>query len=242
MKILSKVIVFFLVLIVIFSSVEAQNGKVLIFSKTKGFRHGSIQKGTEVITKICNVQNIEVVATEDASVFQYKNLKEYDALIFLNSTGDLLDEKQQKALVKYMKNGGGFVGIHAATDAEYDWPWYGEMIGGYFLSHPKQQNAKVLIINKEHPSTEMLSDEWIRWDEWYDFKNVSPNITVLAKLDETSYEGGKMNNDHPIVWIQEFGGGRVFYTGFGHTDDTYDEPMIQIHIIKGILWAMGKID
>ena len=114
-------------------------------------------------------------------------------------------------------------------------------IGGYFLSHPEQQNAKILVINKDHPSTEMLSDEWTRWDEWYDFKNVSPNITVLAKLDETSYEGGKMNNEHPIVWFQEFEGGRVFYSGFGHTDGTFDEPMIQAHLIKGILWAMGRL-
>ena len=222
------------------SALVAQQSKVLIFSKTKGFRHASIEHGRTIIADLCLKNNIAVDSTEDASNFTFNNLKKYDALIFLNTTGDLFNEKQQEALVKYIQNGGGFMGIHAATDAEYEWEWYGKMVGGYFMSHPKQQNAKIKVINKNHPSTSMLPDEIERWDEWYNFKNVNPDITVLATLDESSYEGGEMNGNHPIVWCHEFDGGKIFYTGFGHTDATFDEPLMQKHMLGGILWVIGK--
>ena len=222
------------------SALVAQQSKVLIFSKTKGFRHASIEHGRTIIADLCLKNNIAVDSTEDASNFTFNNLKKYDALIFVNTTGDLFNEKQQEALVKYIQNGGGFMGIHAATDAEYEWEWYGKMVGGYFMSHPKQQNAKIKVIDKDHPSTSMLPDEIERWDEWYNFKNVNPDITVLATLDESSYEGGEMNGNHPIVWCHEFDGGKIFYTGFGHTDATFDEPLMQKHMLGGILWVIGK--
>lgn len=222
------------------SALVAQQSKVLIFSKTRGFRHTSIEHGRTIIADLCLENNIAVDSTEDASIFTFNNLKKYDALIFLNTTGDLFNEKQQEALIKYIQNGGGFMGVHAATDAEYEWEWYGKMVGGYFMSHPKQQNAKIKVINKDHPSTSMLPDEIERWDEWYNFKNVNPDITVLATLDESSYEGGEMNGNHPIVWCHEFDGGKIFYTGFGHTDATFDEPLMQKHMLGGILWVIGK--
>jgi len=222
------------------SAVKAQDVRVLIFSKTMGFRHGSIEKGREVLARLLLEQNIRVDSTENASLFSYNNLKKYNALIFLNTTGNLFNENQQEALVKYIQGGGGYVGIHASTDAEYDWPWYGKMAGGYFKSHPKQQEAVVKVVDKNHLSTKMLPDEWIRFDEWYNFKQVNPDIKVLAKLDETSYEGGEMENDHPIVWYHEFEGGRIFYTGFGHTNETFEEPLFMEHVMGGIQYAIGK--
>ena len=224
----------------IISMIQAQNDRVLIFTKTKGFRHQSIEKGRAVIASLLLDQNIQIDSTENAEKFTLNNLKKYKALIFLNTTGDLFDDNQQKALINYIEQGGGFVGIHASTDAEYEWPWYGKMAGGYFESHPEQQEAVIRVIDKNHASTEMLPDKWTRFDEWYNFKNVNPDIKVLAKLDETSYEGGSMNNDHPIVWYHEFDGGRVFYTGFGHTDETFDEPLFRQHVMGGIKYAMGK--
>jgi type 1 glutamine amidotransferase len=224
----------------ILSMTQAQDTRVLIFTKTNGFRHQSIEKGREVLTELMLTRNIQVDSTENADLFTIKNLKKYDALIFLNTTGDLFNETQQQALIKYIQDGGGYVGIHASTDAEYDWPWYGQMAGGYFKSHPKQQEAVVRVIDKNHPSTRMLPDEWKRFDEWYNFKDVNPDIKVLAKLDETSYEGGEMNNNHPIVWYHEFEGGRVFYTGFGHTDQTFEDPLFQEHVMGGIQYAIGK--
>jgi len=240
MKIIKSFLLFSLIIFIAIPVLEAQESKVLIFSKTKGFRHKSIEHGREVIADLCLSNNISVDSTEDAELFTFKNLQQYDALIFLNSTGDLFNEKQQKALVKYINNGGGFVGIHAATDAEYEWEWYGRMAGGYFKSHPEQQNAKIKVLSKDHASTIMLPDEFVRWDEWYDFKSINPDIIVLAKLDETSYEGGTMDNDHPIIWYHEFEGGRVFYSGFGHTNETFDEPLMQKHMLGGILYAVGK--
>jgi type 1 glutamine amidotransferase len=240
MKTIKSFLLYSLVFFIAIPALEAQESKVLIFSKTKGFRHKSIEYGREVIADLCSSNNIAVDSTEDAELFTFKNLKQYDALIFLNSTGDLFNEKQQNALIKYINNGGGFVGIHAATDAEYEWEWYGRMAGGYFKSHPKQQNAKIKVVSKDHGSTNMLPDEFVRWDEWYDFKSMNPDIIVLAKLDETSYEGGTMDNNHPIIWYHEFEGGRAFYTGFGHTNETFDEPLMQKHILGGILYAIGK--
>jgi type 1 glutamine amidotransferase len=224
----------------IIPELEAQESKVLIFSKTEGFRHESIEHGRAVIAEMCSNNDIAVDSTENSALFITKNLKQYNALIFLNTTGDLFNEKEQKALVRYIRDGGGFVGIHAATDAEYDWQWYGKMAGAYFKSHPKQQKAKVKVIRKDHPSTNMLPDEFVRRDEWYDFKNVNPDIVVLATLDETSYKGGKMDNNHPIVWYHEFERGRIFYTGFGHTNETFDDPLMQKHILGGIKYAIGK--
>ena len=143
----------------IISMIQAQNDKVLIFTKTKGFRHQSIEKGRAVIASLLLDQNIQIDSTENAEKFTFNNLKKYKALIFLNTTGDLFDDNQQKALIKYIEQGGGFVGIHASTDAEYEWPWYGKMAGGYFESHPEQQEAVIRVIDKNHPSTEMLPDE-----------------------------------------------------------------------------------
>ncbi len=222
------------------SFANGQNEKILIFTKTKGFRHQSIEKGKKVIADLLENKGYRVDTTADASVFKDEILEQYAALIFLNTTGDLFDEQQQEALKQYVRDGGGIVGIHAATDAEYDWPWYGNMMGGYFQSHPKQQNATVKVIDKNHPATEMLPDEWNRWDEWYDFKDMNPNIKVLAKLDESSYKGGKMNDDHPIVWYHEFEGGRIFYTGFGHTDETFGDELFLKHLMGGINYVMGK--
>lgn len=240
MKTFKLFLMFILVFLMTVPVLEAQESKVLIFSKTKGFRHKSIEYGRKVIAEMCLDNNIEVDSTENSALFTTKNLKQYNALIFLNTTGDLFNDKEQKALVKYIRDGGGFVGIHAATDAEYDWEWYGRMAGGYFKSHPKEQKAKVNIVNKDHASTKMLPDEIKRRDEWYDFKNINPDIIVLATLDETSYKGGKMNNNHPIVWYHEFEGGRIFYTGFGHTNETFDDPLMQKHILGGIKYAIGK--
>jgi type 1 glutamine amidotransferase len=240
MKTIKIILTFLIIQLFSGTMANAQDTRVLIFTKTKGFRHQSIEKGREVLASLLLSHNIQVDSTENAALFTASNLKKYDALIFLNTTGDLFNEEQQQALVKYIRNGGGYVGIHASTDAEYDWPWYGKMAGGYFKSHPKQQEAIVMVTDKSHPSTSMLPDQWKRFDEWYDFKEVNPDIRVLARLDETSYEGGQMQNDHPIVWYHEFEGGRVFYSGFGHTDETFKEPLFQEHIMGGIQYAIGK--
>ena len=230
----------FAFILIIFHVYCQQSNKILIFSETKGYRHESIESGREAITKLCLDNHISVDSTEDPGKFNDAFLKNYDAIIFLNTTGDLFNEEQQNAFQNYIHLGGAWVGIHAATDAEYNWPWYGKLAGAYFKSHPAQQEAKVKVTDRENPSTKMLPAEWKRFDEWYNYKDVSKNIKVLAYLDETSYKGGEMNGSHPIVWYQDFEGGKAFYTGFGHTKETFNDPLFMNHLLGGIKLVMRK--
>ncbi|WP_130856408.1 ThuA domain-containing protein [Olivibacter jilunii] len=212
---------------------------VLVFSKTAGFRHDSIEKGAKTIEELGEDNGFATEHTEDASVFTEDNLKKYKAVVFLSTTGDILNGAQQTAFEHYIQQGGGFVGIHAAADTEYDWPWYNKLVGAWFLSHPKQQDATLLVLDKNHPATEHLADTWRRWDEWYNYKDINPDTKVLMKLDETSYEGGKNGDNHPIAWYHNYDGGRAFYTGLGHTKESYDEVDFRKHLLGGIVYAMG---
>jgi type 1 glutamine amidotransferase len=213
---------------------------VLVFSKTDGYYHTSIPAGQAALQKLGMENNFLVDTTKNAAYFTADSLQKYSAVIFLNTTKDVLDEQQQAAFQEYIRGGGGFVGIHAATDTEYDWPWFNQLVGAYFANHPEQQEARVLVKDKTHPSTTMLPDTLVRFDEWYNFKDIQPNIKVLAYLDETSYKGGTNGDNHPIAWHQEFEGGRVFYTAGGHTNESYSEPLFLQHILGGIRYAMGK--
>ena len=213
--------------------------KILVFAKTAGFYHKAIPAGLAAIQKLGTQNGFDVDTTRDSQAFTAKNLKKYKAVVFLNTTGTLFNDQQRAAFKQYIQKGGGFVGVHAATDTEYDWPWYNGLVGAYFLSHPKQQNATVLLKDNTHISTKHLPEKWKRFDEWYDFKNISDKINVLLTLDEKSYEGGKNGSFHPIAWYQKYDGGRSFYTGFGHTDETYSEPLFLQHLLGGIKWAMG---
>jgi glucose/arabinose dehydrogenase len=214
--------------------------RVLVFSKTAGFRHSSIPQGVVALRQLGRQHDFAVDATEDAAAFTAANLRQYAAVVFLNTTGDVLDDAQQQAFEGYLRQGGGFVGVHAAADTEYDWPWYGGLVGAYFDSHPAQQEASVLVLDPQHPSTQGLPERWQRFDEWYNYKS-SPrgNVHVLAALQEKSYEGGTMGHDHPITWAHVYDGGRAWYTGLGHTEASYTEPLFLQHLLGGIEWAAG---
>ncbi|MCU0382078.1 MAG: ThuA domain-containing protein, partial [Chitinophagaceae bacterium] len=197
---------------------KAATPRVLVFSATKGFRHASIGPGKLLMLKLGRENGFIVDTTENSALITEENLKQYAAVVFLNTTGDVLDARQQADFERYIQAGGGFVGIHAAADCEYTWPWYGKLVGGYFKSHPATQPAKVNVVDKSHPSTRHLPDVWERTDEWYNFQ-VPPTdseVKILAKLDETSYKGGENGDHHPIVWYRAYDGGRAFYSGFGH--------------------------
>ncbi len=214
---------------------------ILVFSKTEEFRHESIEVGTAVIRYMGKLHNFWVESTEDASVFNSENLKRYKAVVFLNTTGDILNEEQQNAFKLFINNGGGFVGIHSATDTEYDWPWYGKLVGAYFESHPEGlHNAVTTISDSTHRSTVMLPNPWTRTDEWYNFKNLSPEIKVLVQIDEKSYDGGLHGDFHPISWYQEYDGGKMFYTAMGHDIESYREDLFMDHILGGIQYVLGR--
>ncbi|HKQ75263.1 MAG TPA: ThuA domain-containing protein [Blastocatellia bacterium] len=209
--------------------------RALVFSKTNGFRHDSIPDGVSTIRQLGQQNNFDVDATEDATLFTDSNLSRYQTVIFLNTTGDALDNEQQAAFERYIRNGGGFVGVHSATDTEYDWAWYGGLVGAYFQGHPAIQSARIMIEDGSHPSTSALPVEWRRTDEWYNFRsNPRGRVKVLAKLDETTYSGGSMGADHPIAWCQLYAGGRAWYTAGGHTRESYAEPLFRQHLLGGI--------
>jgi type 1 glutamine amidotransferase len=219
--------------------------RLLVFSRTAGFRHASIPDGIRAVTEI-GAGRWTVDATEDSSVFTSANLKNYRAVVFLSTTGDVLDDAQQKAFEEYIHAGGAWVGVHAASDTEYDWPWYGKLAGAWFLGHPAvNQEATVVVEDRTHRSTRMLPAEWKRLDEWYAFRtNPRSNVHVLASLDEKSYDPGKasMGGDHPIMWCHDFEGGRAWYTAGGHTKESYTEPLFRQHLCEGIAWAAGIDD
>jgi cytochrome c len=224
------------------SGKRSGNPRVLVFSKTAGFRHSSIPNGIAAIQKLGRENNFDVDTTENAGWFTEDSLKKYAAVIFLNSTGDVLNHYQQAEFERYIQAGGGYVGIHAATDCEYQWPWYGKLVGAYFKSHPKIQKAKFVVKDKTHASTSFLPDVWERTDELYNFKKVpsDSDVHVLLTIDEKSYEGGENGDNHPMAWYHDYDGGRAFYTELGHTEESYTEENYLKHILGGIQYAMGK--
>jgi uncharacterized protein len=214
--------------------------KILVFSKTLGFRHASITDGLKAIQKLGSENNFLVDTTTNAAYFTDNILKQYKAVVFLSTTGNVLNTTQQTAFERYIETGGGFAGVHSATDTEYDWPWYNRLVGAYFLNHPSPQTAVVVVKDKNHPSTSMLPDRWQRFDEWYNFKSIQPGIRVLATLDETTYQGGSHGTNHPIAWYHEMGCGRSWYTALGHTSASYTEPLFLQHLLGGIKYAIGN--
>ena len=221
---------------------RSQESRVLVFSKTAGFRHSSIGVGLAAIRKLGQENGFSVDATEDAGAFTSKNLTRYRAVVFLNTTGDVLDAAQQDDFERYIQAGGGYVGIHSATDTEYDWPWYGRLAGAWFNGHPNNPNVRkgtFRVVDKSNPSTEGLPDRWDREDEFYNFKSIDPTIHVLVDIDEKSYEGGTNGDHHPMSWYHDFDGGRAFYTNMGHTEATFSEPLFLRHLLGGLRYAIG---
>ena len=224
--------------------VAAESGdprfSVLVFSKTTGFRHDSIPQGIAALEALGAEHGFAVDRTEDAARFSDAVLARYKVVVFLNTTGNILDVGEKAAFERYIRSGGGFVGIHSASDTEYGWPWYGRLVGTWFASHPQIQRATVHIANPDHPSMKGLPLLWERTDEWYNFRSNPPGtVQVLATLDEATYSGGAMGADHPIVWCQEIDGGRSWYTAMGHTKESYAEPLFRLHLLGGIESAAG---
>lgn len=214
--------------------------RILVYAKTKGFHHASIPAGLAAIQQLGAENGFAVDTTTDSSYFVPKTLKKYAAVVFMSTTGNILNAEQQTAFEKYIQSGRGFVGVHAATDTEYDWPWYNQLVGAYFKSHPKQQEAVLNIVDDTHISTKHLPKTWKRFDEWYNFKSIQPNLNILITIDEKSYTGGANGDPHPMAWYHDFDGGRAFYTEFGHTDESFKDPLFLQHLLGGIRYAMNK--
>jgi type 1 glutamine amidotransferase len=214
--------------------------KILVFSKTAGFRHTSaIQAGKAGILELGKQNKFGVDTTESADAFTPENLKQYVAVVFLCTTGNVLNDEQQKAFEQFINNGGGYVGLHSAADTEYDWPWFGGLNGAYFKNHPRPQEAVFNVVDSTNIATAHLPTVWKRFDELYNFKWIGTDLHVLITIDENSYTGGGNGEDHPMAWYHEYDGGRGFYTALGHDNKSWEDPLYVQHVLGGIKYAMG---
>ncbi|MGC9669419.1 ThuA domain-containing protein [Planosporangium sp. 12N6] len=217
---------------------DDMNGRLLVFTRTLGYRHESIPAGVAAVRELA--AGVRVDATEDEDVFTPAGLARYDAVVFLSTSGEVLDEAGRAAFEGYIRGGGNFVGVHAASTTGYDWPFYGRLVGAWFNQHPKVQRATVRVVDRDHPATVDLAPEWVLTDEWYNFRtDPTGSVRVLATVDESSYSGGTMGPNHPIAWCHENLGGRAFYTALGHPVEAYADPAFRSHLAGGIRYAVG---
>lgn len=239
-----------LLLILAFSGI-AQDKKinVLVFSKTAGFRHNSISAGLKMMSDLAQERNWILTATENGDLFTPEFLKTFDVVVFLNPSMEVLNNDRQKNFEAFMNTGKGFVGIHAAADCEYDWAWYGKLNGAFFKNHPPAQTGTVIFENTDHPSMAPFKgmQTYRTFDEWYTFKeNPRANVKVLARLDETSLDEKTMKDDkwkmgdHPLIWYQEMGSTRSFYTVFGHTPEAFQDAKVKEHIGCAVDWTAKR--
>ncbi|MEU4610532.1 ThuA domain-containing protein [Streptomyces umbrinus] len=213
---------------------------VLVHTRTTDYRHESIPDGIAAVRSLGAAHGFAVHATEAPDFFDAP-VGPYAAVVFLSTSGDILTPVGREHLAAYVEAGGGFVGVHAAACTEYDWPYYGELLGARFARHPDHQPGKAVVEDRGHPATRHLPAVWEFTDEWYDFRtNPRSSVRVLVSADESSYEGGGMGDDHPLVWCREQGAGRVFYTALGHASEAYEDPDFRQHLLGGIGWA-GRI-
>lgn len=229
---------------------HAEQFKALLFSKTAGWHHESILAGVTAIRQLGQQHDFEVFWTEDAGrVINDRELAKYKVVIFLCTTGDILNDEQQAAFERYIKAGGGFVGIHSGgADTEYDWAWFAKMVGYNFHIHPAPQTATLKVVERNFPGMDRFAPRFLWTDEWYEFgAPKATDLKFLLAVDESTYnpkadwgaraKGEGMGAFHPIAWYHEYDGGRAFYTALGHIPASYTDQNFLHHIYGGIYWA-----
>jgi type 1 glutamine amidotransferase len=210
--------------------------RLLVYTRTADYRHDSIPAA---IAAVGALDAYEADATEDPAALEAP-LDGYAAVVFLSTSGEVLTPAGRARLAAYVESGGGFVGVHAAACTEYDWPYYRELLGARFDRHPPYQPGRAIVEDRAHPATRHLPPVWDFTDEWYDFRtNPRGAVRVLARADESSYTGGGMGDDHPLIWCRDQGEGRVFYTALGHASEAYEDREFLAHLRGGIGWAAG---
>jgi uncharacterized protein len=220
--------------------------KVLLFTKTAGWHHESINEGVTAIRKLGERHLFDVDWQENTAMITEKNLAQYQAIIFLNTTGDIFNDEQQKAVEKFIQSGKGFVGIHSASDTEYDWAWYTKMVGMMFKIHPQPQTAYLDVVDNKFPGLDRFPKRFMWTEEWYEFGELkATDLKYLITVDEKTYNPyakwganeGKGMGLHPISWYHNYDGGRAFYTALGHIPASFTDQTFLDHIYGGIYWA-----
>ena len=247
---MTKAVTLLLSLGMIMGLVTATPAQVLIYTKNgEGYVHDNIAKSVETLQKICAEHDLGAEVSDDPAVFSDDNLKQYRTIVFSNTNNEAFDtEEQKQAFVRYVRSGGGFMGIHSACGSEREWPWFNALVGGLFMRHPKLQSFDIKVIDADHPATYFLPDPWPWEDECYYIHHLNPDIHVLLAADLSTieddkrdvYPGKTWGDLIPIAWCHRFDGGRQFYTALGHKIEYYDDPLFVRHLEAGLLWSMKK--
>lgn len=231
------------------AATQAEQFNVLLFTKTAGFHHTSINAGVTGVQTLAKKHYFNVDWYEDSGKFNDETLKNYDVIVFLLTTGDVLNKEQQAAMQRFIQSGKGFVGVHSASDTEYDWPWFTQLVGRNFYIHPPKQTAEINVLNEHFPGVERMPSTFLWTDEFYEFgKENIKGLNYILSVDESTYDPTAnwpdrnvsttgMGEFHPIAWYHQFDGGRSFYTGLGHIDAVYTDPLFMAHLYGGIYWA-----
>ena len=224
----------------------AQEARVLVFTKTAGFRHASIPAGVEALRAVGERLGYRVDHTEDSTRFSDSGLAPYAAVVFLSTTGDVLSPAQEAAFERFIRAGRGYLGIHAAADTEYDWPFYRELVGRQFVQHPAHQRGRIHAVPSDFPAAMAgFGDSLTLREEWYEYTvPYAVDLRYLMRVDTATYAtGGWAGKDamgvfHPLAWYHEHAGGRAFYTGIGHMDETFALPAFRDHLAAGLRYAV----
>ncbi len=217
--------------------------RVLVFTRTDGYRHDSIDAGVRAVTSLAADDGLACDHTEDPAVFTERTLSRYAVVVWLSTMGDVLDASQRAAFATWLDGGGAFAGIHSATATEPSWTEFERIVGAVFVAHPEVQRGAVRVEDPTHPSTEGLPPLWAHEDEWYDFaSNPRGRVDVLLTVDEASYRGGSMGRDHPVAWRHRYGEGRCWYTALGHRTEAYGDELFLRHLRGGLrsLWSPAR--
>ncbi|WP_153032368.1 ThuA domain-containing protein [Amycolatopsis sp. YIM 10] len=225
----------------------AAGEKVLLFTKTAGYRHDSIPAGVAMFQQLAADNGWQLTHSEDSAVFTDASLSTYDVVIMFQTSGMVWNTAAQRAAMQtYVRNGGGVVAIHNATDMniEGEFPWWDQMLGMTMTQHSATVAGTAKVADQAHPSGKGLPQRWNRTEEWYNFnRNARGDVHVLVTADETTYNPGPsaMGNDHPISWCRNFEGGRLWATAMGHQASAYSEPLFREHILGGVRSAAGTV-
>jgi uncharacterized protein len=220
---------------------------VLLFTKMDGFHHRSVNEGVRAMRQMAEKHHFNIDWHEDANRFTDESLAQYDVIVFLLTTGNILNEDQQAAMKRFIQSGKGFVGIHSASDTMYDWEWYTKLVGRMFRIHPVIQTAELEVVDRKFPGVERMPDRFLWTDEFYDFgPELSENLNYILTVDESTYDPSAnwgqvstegMGDFHPLAWYQYYDGGRSFYTALGHVPATFSDDLFLEHIYGGLYWA-----
>jgi type 1 glutamine amidotransferase len=217
-------------------STTAPAARVLMLTATAGFRHDSIPAARQVMSSLAaSTGEFTVTATEELSVVTASTLATYDVLVFALTSGELnFTADQRTAILSFVEGGGGFLGVHSASDTLYEWPEYGRLVGAYFKEHPWIQQGTVVVEDQTHPASSGIGGRFTLLEEFYTFReNPRARAQVLLSLDAASVGA---QGDYPLAWVQTIGRGRAYYNALGHFPETWMDARFQRQLLGAIRW------